>query len=104
MNGFIDLHPESPGSCSFCGKSQDEVRQLVAGPGAFICDECIELCTVIVRKENGSFYLRGADEYRKPAKEHARDAQASGIAPDNARQMVKWTSLRLAEESTRQSC
>src|SRR5947199_362147 len=34
--------------CSFCGKSQEQVRKLVAGPGVYICDECIELCTEII--------------------------------------------------------
>lgn len=37
--------------CSFCGKTQDQVRKLVAGPGVYICDECIELCTEIVEEE-----------------------------------------------------
>ncbi|MBI3975863.1 MAG: ATP-dependent Clp protease ATP-binding subunit ClpX, partial [Armatimonadetes bacterium] len=37
--------------CSFCGKSQEQVRKLVAGPGVYICDECIELCNEIVEEE-----------------------------------------------------
>src|SRR5881409_305086 len=37
--------------CSFCGKSQEQVRKLVAGPGVYICDECIELCTEIIEEE-----------------------------------------------------
>jgi ATP-dependent Clp protease ATP-binding subunit ClpX len=37
--------------CSFCGKSQDVVKKLVAGPGVYICDECIELCNEIVSEE-----------------------------------------------------
>ena len=37
--------------CSFCGKSQHEVKKLIAGPSVFICDECIELCNDIVRDE-----------------------------------------------------
>jgi ATP-dependent Clp protease ATP-binding subunit ClpX len=37
--------------CSFCGKAQEQVRKLVAGPGVYICDECIELCTEIVEEE-----------------------------------------------------
>lgn len=40
--------------CSFCGKSQDQVRKLVAGPGVYICDECIELCNEIVEEELGN--------------------------------------------------
>lgn len=39
--------------CSFCGKSQEQVRKLVAGPGVYICDECIELCAEIVEEELG---------------------------------------------------
>lgn len=39
--------------CSFCGKTQNEVKKLVAGPTAYICDECIELCRCIVEEENG---------------------------------------------------
>ena len=40
--------------CSFCGKSQHEVRKLIAGPSVFICDECIELCNDIIRDETAS--------------------------------------------------
>ena len=38
--------------CSFCGKSQHEVRKLIAGPTVFICDECVELCMDIIKEEN----------------------------------------------------
>ena len=38
--------------CSFCGKSQHEVKKLIAGPTVFICDECVELCTDIIREEH----------------------------------------------------
>ena len=38
--------------CSFCGKSQHEVKKLIAGPSVFICDECIELCNDIIRDES----------------------------------------------------
>lgn len=41
-------------TCSFCGKTEDLVRKLVAGPGVYICDECIELCQEIVSEENAS--------------------------------------------------
>ncbi|MEG1991167.1 MAG: ClpX C4-type zinc finger protein, partial [Christensenella sp.] len=37
--------------CTFCGKTQDEVRRLVAGPGVYICDECVELCREIIEEE-----------------------------------------------------
>ena len=37
--------------CSFCGKSQHDVRKLIAGPSVFVCDECVELCNEIIREE-----------------------------------------------------
>ncbi|HKA38739.1 MAG TPA: ATP-dependent Clp protease ATP-binding subunit ClpX, partial [Burkholderiales bacterium] len=47
--------------CSFCGKSQHEVRKLIAGPSVFICDECIELCNDIIREETqGEHGSKGA--------------------------------------------
>ena len=47
--------------CSFCGKSQGEVKKLIAGPGVYICDECIELCNDII-----------AEEYEKDESKHSR--------------------------------
>lgn len=44
--------------CSFCGKPQDQVRRLVAGPGVYICDECIELCDEIIKEEFAAMNLR----------------------------------------------
>jgi ATP-dependent Clp protease ATP-binding subunit ClpX len=52
--------------CSFCGKTQDQVRKLVAGPGVYICDECIELCTEIVEEELGSEEEVEFEEIPKP--------------------------------------
>ncbi|MHC5596071.1 MAG: ClpX C4-type zinc finger protein, partial [Nostoc sp.] len=37
--------------CSFCGKSQEQVRKLIAGPGVYICDECVDLCNEILDEE-----------------------------------------------------
>jgi len=39
------------GRCSFCGKTQDQVRKLVAGPGVFICSDCVQLCTEVLAAE-----------------------------------------------------
>ncbi len=47
--------------CSFCGKSQHEVRKLIAGPTVFICDECVELCMDIIREETKSAGLKSSD-------------------------------------------
>ena len=44
--------------CSFCGKSQHEVRKLIAGPTVFICDECVELCMDIIKEENKSSLIK----------------------------------------------
>ncbi len=47
--------------CSFCGKSQHEVRKLIAGPTVFICDECVELCMDIIREEGKTSLVRSGD-------------------------------------------
>jgi len=47
--------------CSFCGKSQHEVRKLIAGPTVFICDECVELCMDIIREETKSSLIKSSD-------------------------------------------
>ncbi|MFD2046243.1 ATP-dependent protease ATP-binding subunit ClpX [Ornithinibacillus salinisoli] len=52
--------------CSFCGKSQEQVRKLVAGPGVYICDECIDLCTEIVEEELGTEEETENKEIPKP--------------------------------------
>ena len=44
--------------CSFCGKSQHEVRKLIAGPTVFICDECVELCMDIIKEENKESFVK----------------------------------------------
>jgi ATP-dependent Clp protease ATP-binding subunit ClpX len=48
--------------CSFCGKSQHEVRKLIAGPNVFVCNECVELCMDIIREEDKSQLVRGEDD------------------------------------------
>ncbi len=52
--------------CSFCGKSQHEVRKLIAGPSVFICDECVELCNDIIREELDDRTDRSRDKLPKP--------------------------------------
>ena len=53
--------------CSFCGKSQHEVRKLIAGPTVFICDECVELCMDIIREETKSAGLKSSDGVPTPS-------------------------------------
>lgn len=57
--------------CSFCGKSQENVKKIVAGPGVYICDECVDLCTNIIEselydEENEGYTLTGADKIPNP--------------------------------------
>ncbi len=53
--------------CSFCGKSQHEVRKLIAGPTVFICDECVELCMDIIREEHKSALVKSLDGVPSPS-------------------------------------
>jgi len=52
--------------CSFCGKSQHEVRKLIAGPTVFICDECVELCMEIIREENKNTFMKSREGVPTP--------------------------------------
>jgi len=52
--------------CSFCGKSQHEVRKLIAGPTVFICDECVELCMDIIREEHKTHLVKARDGVPTP--------------------------------------
>jgi ATP-dependent Clp protease ATP-binding subunit ClpX len=52
--------------CSFCGKSQHEVRKLIAGPTVFICDECVELCMDIIREEHKIAFVKNKDGVPTP--------------------------------------
>jgi len=68
-----------PLRCSFCTKSQNEVRKLVAGPKVYICDECIELCNDILAEEREEESRETADKSRDDA--GARLAGAAPCAP-----------------------
>ena len=57
--------------CSFCGKSQKQVKKLIAGPGVYICDECIELCNEIIEEELGEASLPVLAELPKPREIYA---------------------------------
>ena len=52
--------------CSFCGKSQHEVRKLIAGPTVFICDECVELCMDIIKEENKDTFIKNQEGVPTP--------------------------------------
>ncbi|MGA1784240.1 MAG: ClpX C4-type zinc finger protein, partial [Pontimonas sp.] len=52
--------------CSFCGKSQKQVQQLIAGPGVYICDECVELCNEIIEERQAEKAAEGVAEFDLP--------------------------------------
>ena len=52
--------------CSFCGKSQHEVRKLIAGPTVFVCDECVELCMDIIKEESKDTFIKNQDGLPPP--------------------------------------
>jgi ATP-dependent Clp protease ATP-binding subunit ClpX len=58
--------------CSFCGKSQHEVRKLIAGPSVFICDECIELCNDIIREEGTAEHSAKTEKNKLPSPREIR--------------------------------
>jgi len=53
--------------CSFCGKSQHEVKKLIAGPTVFICDECVELCTDIIKEESKTSLIKSSNNVPNPS-------------------------------------
>ncbi|GBR07808.1 ATP-dependent Clp protease ATP-binding subunit ClpX [Acetobacter oeni] len=73
--------------CSFCGKSQHEVRKLIAGPTVFICDECVELCMDIIREEHKTTLVKSRDGVPTP-KEIATVLNDYVIGQDDAKKVL----------------
>jgi ATP-dependent Clp protease ATP-binding subunit ClpX len=66
MSNANDTDAKNTLYCSFCGKSQHEVRKLIAGPTVFICDECVELCMDIIREEAKAGVVKSGDQVATP--------------------------------------
>ena len=73
--------------CSFCGKSQHEVRKLIAGPTVFICDECVELCMDIIREESKTTLVKSKDGVPSP-KEIRQVLDDYVIGQDHAKRIL----------------
>ncbi|KAB8330464.1 ATP-dependent protease ATP-binding subunit ClpX [Scytonema tolypothrichoides VB-61278] len=80
--------------CSFCGKSQEQVRKLIAGPGVYICDECVDLCNEILDEElldtNGAASSQPAPKSEPPPKRRARSSNLSLNQIPKPREIKKY--------------
>ncbi len=63
---FDNSDPDKQIACSFCGKTQDQVKKIVAGPGVYICNECIDLCKQIIDDEKNASSI-GRNQCFNPA-------------------------------------
>lgn len=74
--------------CSFCGKSQHEVRKLIAGPSVFVCDECVELCNDIIREEISEISPKESKEALPSPRDIREDLDDYVIGQDHAKKVL----------------
>ena len=91
MTGKYDSHLK----CSFCGKSQEQVRKLIAGPGVYICDECVDLCNEILDEElldtnSAATASQPAPRSEPPQKRRTRSASLSFNQIPKPREIKKY--------------
>ena len=87
--------------CSFCGKTQDEVRKLVGGPIAFICDECIDLCKDIIGTHAYNVAYRKLPAGQSPHKPRTLICSYCSDTEDEVRRLVAGPTVFICEECVR---
>jgi ATP-dependent Clp protease ATP-binding subunit ClpX len=101
-----------PWRCSFCGKGEDKVKKLIAGPGVFICDQCVELCNEILRGQRGELSIGPDSEVAEVLLEELR-INATGLKQSEAqlqravnilrKNHVPWSQIGEAIGTSRQA-
>ena len=90
--------------CSFCGKSQHEVRKLIAGPTVFICDECVELCMDIIKEESKDNFVKHQDGLPLPKEIckvlGVKDIVAKSMGTSNAHNVIRATMKALLKQNS----
>ena len=92
-------------NCSFCGKNQDQVKRLIAGPGAvYICDECVELCREIIDEEvSGSIHPKSTSQRVPAPKEILSQLSQYVIGQEQAKKVLSVACLLYTSPSPRDS-